>query len=350
VLTDSFEVLSASDPRWDEALVGIEHDFYHRRGYHELAEWNGEGEAFLAVRFGAYSRIAWPFIRRSITGTDLYDVTSVIGYAGPVGSTNSDSVVRDFWRELRQLWVEQGVVSVFTTFHPLLANDRLVSGLQTGNDSPIPAVVSPGRTVSVDLSGSPDERMASYEKETRYEIRRAYRRGLEVRADTDLDHLGDLARLNEETMRRNRAPRRHQFGADYFERMFELLGDHAQLLVATFEGEVVCTLVVVVDGPFGHAQVTGVSDRHFRLSPLTTTVAAAADLAQRRGARWLHLGGGRGAREDSLFDFKRRIGEVLRPYYVGRWVLDVDAYEDLCASAHTDVVANPPQFPAYRRS
>ena len=49
----------------------------------------------------------------------------------------------------------------------------------TGNDSPIPAVVSPGRTVSVDLSGSPDERMASYEKETRYEIRRAYRRGLE---------------------------------------------------------------------------------------------------------------------------------------------------------------------------
>lgn len=349
--TKAFELLAASDPRWDEALAGTEHDFYQRRAYHELAEWNGEGDAFLAVYTGADgSRIAWPFLRRAITGTDLFDVTCVIGYAGPAIGPGAEAHADDAWRELRRLWEQERIVSVFTTFHPLMRNERLVGRLPIDQDVVIPALVSPGRTVSIDLSGTPEERMASYEKETRYEIRRAFRRGVDVRIDTDLHHLGDLAQLNDATMRRNHAPRRHQFSAAYFERMFEALRDDAQLLVATFDDEVVCALVVVVDGPFGHAHVTGVSDRHYRLSPLTTTVAAAADMAQSRGARWLHLGAGRGAREDSLFDFKRRIGDVVRPYFVGRWVIDAGAYRELCAAAGVEIDVDPSYFPAYRKS
>ncbi len=350
--TESVEVLSASDPRWDDRLAGTEHDFYHRRTYHELAEWNGEGEAFLAVIGGVGNNaMAWPYVRRPIAGTDLFDVTCVIGYAGPVATPRQpNSSVHSAWRQLTDVWAQQRVVSVFSAFHPLIGNERLAAGVPTGPLGPTPAIVSPGRTVAIDLSRTPEERMASYEKETRYEIRRAYRRGLEVVVDTGLKHLDDLARLNDLTMRRNRAPSRHHFSKAYFERMFELLGGSAQLVVATHEAEVVCALVVVVDGPFGHAHITGVSDRHYQLSPLTTTVAAAADLAQDCGARWLHLGSGRGAREDSLFDFKRRIGDVLRPYHVGRWVVDSRAYQDLCDVAGAQVLADPPYFPAYRES
>lgn len=348
---ESLRVLTTSDPGWDEALAGTAHDFYHRRAYHQLAEWNGEGEAFLAVYGGdGDSTIAWPYLRRAIEGTGRFDVTCVIGYAGPAFGQGALACAGDVWREISVLWAQQQVVSVFSTFHPLIENDRLAREFPVDRHGPTPAIVSPGRTVSIDLSQSPDARMMAYEKETRYEIRRAYRRGLEVFVDSDLAHVGDLARLNDSTMRRNNAPRRHRFTAEYFERMFELLGDSARLMVATYEGDVVCALALVVDGPFGHAQVTGVSDRHYRLAPLTTIVAAAADVAQSQGARWLHLGAGRGGREDSLFDFKRRIGTVLLAYYTGRWVTDHRAYRNLCGEAHREVLADPPYFPAYRGS
>lgn len=354
--TESFDVLSTSDPRWDEALDGTEHDFYHRRGYHALAEWNGEGQAFLAMYEGRGGvRLLWPYLRRPIDGTDLFDVTCVIGYAGPVarGIDAADdpdvATLHSAWREIRRLWADQRVVGAFTTFHPLIANERLVAGFRGDPGGVEPAVVSPGRTVSIDLTGTPAERMAAYEKETRYEIRRAHRRGVDVVVDTDLVHLGDLARLYDATMRRNDASQRHRLNAAYFEQLFDDLRGHAHLLVATYGGEVVCALVVVIDGAYAHAHVTGVSDRHYRLSPLTTTLGAAADFAQDHGARWLHLGAGRGAQEDSLFSFKRRIGDVLRPYNVGRWVTDARLYRELCDGAGAPVTADPSHFPAYRR-
>jgi hypothetical protein len=73
-----------------------------------------------------------------------------------------------------------------------------------------------------------------------------------------------------------------------------------------------------------------------------------------RGDRVLHLGGGRGGREDSLFAFKSRFSKRRHPFYTGRWILDPQAYRELVAGRQRLLersgrrVAGTGWFPLYR--
>lgn len=345
---ETFELVSTSDPGWDERLQGVDHDFYHRRGYHALAEWNGEGEAFLAIYRQAGVLLAWPYLRRPIPGTDLFDVGCVYGYPGPVGAGLDATTGSAAWRLLTDVWRAQGIISVFTSFNPLLGNARLADGWTADPSGPEP-VIAVGRSVAIDLARTRDERLTAYEKETRYEIGRARRAGLTTHVDSVGTHLDDLARLYERTMQRNEADERYRFSRDYFEHLWAALDGRGHLLVAHLDDDdVVGVLLFVVDGELGHAHLTGVSDEHLRLSPLNAMLDATADAARDLGARVLHLGAGRGGREDSLYRFKRRIGDVERAFEIGRWVLDGRRYAELSRAAGVGPAAAAAFFPAYR--
>jgi len=244
---------------------------------------------------------------------------------------------------LQGTWTDQGTISAFTVFHPLLENARLANGFEGGSSGPVPAIARLGRTASIDLTPSRDARLAAYEKETRYQIGRARRHGFDTMLDTRQEHLDDLADLYAATMTRNAASQQYFFSRDYFTALIEALHGRGHLMLTTFDSKVVGALLFVVDGPFAAAHLTGVSEEHLRLSPLNLMLDATADAAKALGARWLHLGAGRGGFEDSLYAFKRRIGTVERDFSVGRWVIDDDAYRALAGTSSSEGF-----FPAYR--
>lgn len=344
--TESLALVSTSDESWDRRLAGVEHDFYHRRGYHQLAEWNGEGEAFLAVYERDGSRLFWPYLRRPIAGTALHDVGCVYGYPGPVSVGATAEHAAEAWGILVRTWLQQDVVSAFTCFNPLLGNVGLARGLIAA-PGPSP-IVTLGRSISIDLRRSRDVRLATYDRTTRREIAKSSRAGLATYVDSDGTHLDDLARLYGCSMRRANAEARYMFSRAYLDHLWDALGGRGHLLVAKVAGEVAAVLLFVVDGERAHAHLAGVSDRHVRLARLNVLLDSTAEAARLMGARLLHLGAGRGGREDSLYRFKRRIGDVEHAFDVGRWVLDPSAYAELCG----DVVAKsePAFFPAYRAS
>ncbi len=350
--SEGLELLTADDPRWDQSLDGTMHDVFHHSGYHAMAQARGEGDAYLGVYRSEGRLLAWPYLVRPIPGTDRVDIGCVYGYPGPVVSgglgpdePGSAAFLSDGWSAITSGWRGVGAVSAVTTFDPLLRNVDLASGWRADPSGPAPVIVT-GHTVSIDLARSHDERVAAYEKETRYEIGRARRAGLRTWVDTEGTHLPDLARLYAETMRRNDAEDRYSFSTEYFERLWSAVGGRARLLVAAVDDDVVGVLLYLIHGELAHAHLTGVSGRHLRLAPLNAMLDATADAAKADGARLLHLGAGRGGREDSLYRFKRRIGDVEREFAVGRWVLDAARYTEL--SEGSPVTDDGGFFPAYR--
>jgi hypothetical protein len=96
-------------------------------------------------------------------------------------------------------------------------------------------------------------------------------------------------------------------------------------------------------------------DRSDALSPNKSLFHAAQIFARSRGNRFLHIGGGRGSRDDDpLFRFKAQFSSTHLPFYTGRWVLNTEAYDSLAAERrrqaglHGDSYLAPTYFPIYR--
>ena len=345
-MAERTELLSADDPAWDRWVDRAPNDFHHGAAYHGFCERMGEGRARLVVHGTEERFIAWPYLVRPIEGhPERADASSVYGYTGPIGSGLSDPGLRDrAWAAFRGAWAEQGLVTLFTRFHPLLANHLACAGLRGAAEVPGGELLVPGRTVSIDLVPDREARHAAYPKALRQELRSSARKGLSVELDRGWTGFEAFAELYRSTMAKNRASERYLFSDDYLEGLRGALGRDGHLAVARAEGEVAAALLFTVHGPIAQAHLTGVSTLFRRLSPLKGLIDGTADLARELGAEVLHLGAGRGGAEDSLFEFKRKFASSLHDFVLGRWILDAEAYAELSAG----VEHAGDFFPAYR--
>lgn len=341
------QILTPEDPRWDDLVGRTDHTFHHLAAYHRLAEAQGDGTARMLVHGDDDTFVAWPHLLSTVPGdAAAVDATSVYGYTGLLAhGAVDDALLADAWAGFRDAWAQQGVVTLFTRFHPVLETSSLAEGFAGAVPTPGGELVSIGRTVSIDCRPDRETRRASYHKELRYDVRRAERDGVAVHHDEAGESLETLVGLYEATMDRNTAGERHRFSIDYFRGLREALGDRAHLACATVGDEIAAVLLFVVEHGHAEAHLTGVDERFLRHSPLKLLIDATVDLSRDLGARELHLGAGRGGGDDPLFDFKARFSPHHHDFVLGRWVLDAAAYRRLCKESGC---ASTSWFPPYR--
>jgi hypothetical protein len=356
------ELIRADEPDWDDRLADVQRDFYHTAGYHTFAQGSGHGEPYLIVVRTQRQGMAWPYLLRRVaevaglSDSTAADVHSVYGYPGPLawGCRAGDAFLAVAWAEILSIWREQRAVAAFTRFHPLLDNASLVSGLAAphGARSGTAAVVAAGPTVSVDCTLDDEAATAAYARPLRQHIAAGRRAGLATVHDRDWDELGTFIRLYVDTMIRNRAAPRYILSEGDLARLRGALADRLHLLV-TFLGDTVAAagLFTEFDG-IVQAHLTATDATLLHLSPSKILLDDARRWARERGNTVLHLGGGRGGREDSLFRFKREFSPRRHLFYTGRWVLDPDAYDEFVRARDRvgpgrDLL-DPSFFPAYR--
>jgi hypothetical protein len=346
-------LLEATDAAWDAALAGHPHDVYHRAGYHRVAEAAGEGRARLVVVGTASRGLAWPSLVRPIPDAadrihgGATDVSSVYGYPGPVawGCGPGDGFLADAWVAVVSAWRAHGAIAAFTRFHPLLGNAALLDGLEppagvTG------AVLPGGQTVSIDCTLPDDEIRATYAPNLRREIDAARRVGLRTEEDGDWNELETFSRLYEQTMARSQASAYYFFTIDDFRLLREALGGHLHLMVTRLGDEVAAAgLFTELDG-LVQTHLVATNGALLRYSPYKVLVDDVRAWARDRGDGVLHLGGGRGGQEDSLFWFKSRFSARRHAFHTGRWILDEGAYRTLAPAAPPSI--GDGFFPAYR--
>ncbi len=312
---------------WQECLDGIPHDFYHSAAYHRFCEEMGAGQAFLALYQEGGQRLLWPYLLRPIKGfgcTGLRDVTSVYGYAGPLGTpVQNPAFLTRAWRALTDLWRSDHVVCAFSRLHPVLENHGL-----------LPAVCPPhsgGQTVSIDLTRPPLEIWRDYRKSLRYDIRSAHAAGVVVEEDITLRFLKPFSDLYLETMARNAADTGYLFDYEYFRRLFQRLGGGAHLMTACCQGRLIAGAVFVGYGNSLQYHFSATASDALHLSPAKVLLDEIRLWGQARNCKVLHLGGGRGSRADSLFSFKGGFSPRRHVFYTWQSVLEPAVYEELSA-------------------
>jgi hypothetical protein len=360
-LTSSTQLVRACSPEWDDYLTRVPHDFFHTARYHAFSA-AGASEAWLLIYGNREKFVAWPYLLQAIDrgpGPEVQfrDVTSVYGYSGPVVHNCAED--KDFlagaWDAFLDAWRAQSVVSVFTRFHPILANQAWLRS-EWANSNVLGNTYKEGKTVAIDLSKSPDEVWADYQRKLRQHLRRVEReQPFTTVYDPEWLHLDEFISMYHITLQRNNAAPFYFFSRSYFEALKETLGPHGSLFLCRCADMIAAALLIIEYDGIASIHLAASYDRSSALSPNKWLFHAAQVFARSRGNRFLHIGGGRGSRDDDpLFRFKAQFSSTHLPFYTGRWVLDTEAYDYLAAERRrqaglqTHAHLAPTYFPIYR--
>lgn len=334
--------LDAADERWDRLVARAAfRDVYDLASYHALAEAAGEGEARLLACVADDAFVALPLLVRPIPGAEaagLHDAGSVYGYAGPLASADPPppALAERFQHALREVARERGIVAVFSRLHPLRPSSAaLLHGLGEVREH--------GSTVSIDLRAPEEAQAAAYCSNHRRDLAKARKGGLESFLDEDFRNLDAFVAAYHENMRRVGAGAYYMFPSAYFAGLRERLGGRLHLVACRRGGEFAGgALLTEVDGTVQY-HLGAVRDEHLAAAPLKHILDAARRIFAARGAAMLHLGGGRGGAEDSLFRFKAGFSPRRHPFATWRWIARPEAYARLAAGRDAGDF-----FPAYR--
>lgn len=332
------------------------HDFYHLPGYHALAESRGEGEPLLlSYRDDGYT-LGLPLLLRpasAIAGLEdvksgASDATSVYGYAGPIASHEEipEPVLERFHDALHETLLGLRVTTAFSRLHPLLPQAEVLAGLGE--------TIPRGKTVSIDLTQTIEEQRAGYRYSLRRDLKLLGKRGVTCVADPGNDQLHAFAAVYREAMARLRAEDGYFFDDIYFDQLAAVLGDSMQLFVCLFEGRVIAGGLFTALNGIAQAHLTACLDEFVKISPQKLLFDVGSIWARERGCFALHLGGGVGSREDTLFHFKLGYSQVTHTFATWQWVVDAAGADALTTrrarwmEANQLVPAAPDFFPAYR--
>jgi dTDP-4-amino-4,6-dideoxygalactose transaminase len=337
---------------WLEILGRVfQHDFHHLPQYHRVEERRLKGAAYLFTYCEGDYWIGVPLLLSSV-GEILpgwNDATSVYGYGGPVASHQRmpESVIRNFHAGLREELLERRVVAVFSRLHPLIPQQGLLSGLgeyRTG-----------GQTIWVDLTLSSQQQRAQYRSTNNRVINRQRRNGLVICLhDPEKRYLSDFASIYEETMRRVNAARTYFFGEDYFSELARELGPALQLFIALIGGKPAAAGLFTICNGIVQYHLGGTRSEFLKYSPMTLIFDAVRLWANEIGAHAFHLGGGVGAKQDSLYHYKAGFSDCRLNFATWRWVVAPEIYRELCErwSRQNELHGLDPAFaeyfPAYR--
>lgn len=351
-------LVGPDDPVWTAALAACVHDVHHLPGWAVASAVIDDGTPrAVVVTDGDAVRCVVPLLARDLSGiagagdrdgaATRWDAVSPYGYAGPAFPVDLDDVGRRAALDVAaDALRDADCVAWFLRLHPLL-DDGWSDGAAGVRDH--------GQTVSIDLTTDDAAFRRGLRAGHRGDVDRAVRDGVtvEVVAGPDLDDPAFAAfrALYAATMTRVGADPYYLFDDAYFAALADALGD--DLLVLLARGADGAPLAGAL---FTACAAAGVGQYHLSgtaggsgLQATKLVVATARGVLRDRGLAVLHLGGGRGAEEDSLFRFKAGFSERRHRYRSLRRVLDPVEYGRRCAAAGVDPAAGDTgHFPAYR--
>lgn len=329
------QIYFVSDPlQWAEALKSFEYsDIYHTYEYASLDAERIGGTANLIVVNTSSGLVGLSVIFRKIPNETRYiDATSVYGYNGVLTSaliTLSDYV--EGVKKIKEALAQRDCVSFFNR-ESNFTTKRLAESVETG------------KVLAVDLTQSP----AAYEKSLaeghRQEIKALRRLDYKVIKSNDPQVIQDFHQVYEHTMLRRGAKVNYFFSLNYFASILKIHSSIPDLRAVYHEGKMVAGAIFVTQGDHMYymfsGSILGVS--HFPAMKLILDEVIRENL--NIGKKLLHLGGGLGGKEDTLYQFKLGFGKIVLPFYTTQWILLPEVYNRLSIN-----ISNESSFfPKYR--
>lgn len=352
------QLLDPSQTQWQEALQRLRHDIYHLPSYVEL-EAQRQQTIAKAVHVVEEDREFFvPYLLRNCldiaeSPEPVFDAVSPYGYPGILLSDTAKQDPSFLDRALdtvKEAFKAENICSVFFRLNPIL-NDDFPEIQRTD------IFTVSGETVSVDLSLSEAEMWTHTRSGHRSTINKCKRLGFVPRFVPIEAYLDEFTTIYEETMARVSATQSYySFDRDYFYDMYRALGDQLHLCIVELEGEPACAGLYTESCGIVQSTLGGTKDKFVTQSPSTLETDFARYWAKERGNQLLHLGGGVGGSQDSVYRFKAGFSRLSHRFLTLRMITDADQYHKLVHHrAHTlqvtpETLSQSQFFPAYRAS
>ncbi len=329
-------ILRTSDEKlWKECLsrLGVE-DVYFLPEYLQINESVSEGQAECFVFEDGSGIGLYPYIKRPIDGTDLYDITSAYGFGGYLLS--NVTLEEKFNAAFRAHCREAGIVSEFVRFHPLFGNHDLLNDVSLQVENLHATVTACFPNGAADLDGM-------IGKEARKKIRKAEKNGITVVTGAEDEHYAAFVDLYTRTMNHKHASDFYFFDDNYFQQMKLRLRDHLSLGVAFYGDKMVGGLLIFHGGGFAYNHLSGSDYDHRNLGVNDILQYKAMQWAAERGCKRYLLGGGMSG-EDSLFHFKAKFSPGREPYFIGKRIHLPETHKELCRKQISQEKCKPAEF------
>ncbi len=316
--------------KWNDIVKSFRNwDVYYLYEYAHSFMIHGDGEPLLIDYADEESHVCYVVMQSDIASSGkfenllekntYFDWETPYGYGGPL----SDSMVSEksqnlFLAELSEYCKENGVVSQFVRFHPVLGNDKLV-----------PKVIEPRYlrdTIYIDTS-SEALIMQNMDTKNRNMVRKAVKNGVTIE-ERPVEDYKDFISMYEQTMLRDNADEYYMFDDEYFKSQSQL-SEYASLFYAVRNGRRISGAIMYYNNRFMHYHLSGTFAEERSYSPGNLLLYEAACRASKMGISKFHLGGGIEP-DDSLFSFKKKFNKNGRlQFVVGRTIFNENGYEDL---------------------
>ncbi|WP_423149294.1 GNAT family N-acetyltransferase [Rubrolithibacter danxiaensis] len=327
---------------WNKYIQNsVMYDFYHTWYYNSLEK---AGNPFLFVFQFQDDFIALPLIKREIEGSAFYDCTSVYGYAGPISSLPFEDlngkIIQDFKEAFSNFLNNENIVSVFSRLHPIINQELLLERLG--------GIFDNGKTVAIDLQLPLEEQKLRYRRAIRQKVNQLARKGFEVKEASTKEEIIEFVKIYNENMIKVNASSYYFFDDQYF---FDLLNSddfESKLLLAYYDGEITSGGIVTLSNNIMQFHLAATRNEFLPDAPMKLLFHEAAVLGKSLGMSYLHLGGGVGGKEDSLFEFKSGFSDLHLSFKTWRYIANLSAYNSLVEERCKDKEAANNRFPLYR--
>lgn len=319
---------------WDSIVKSFNlYDVYYLSGYLNGFKIHGDGEPLLFYYEDDCVRGINVVMKRDIASfvglseyinpNIYYDLTTVYGYGGWIIEKKIDKDISlDFLNEEYITWCKENeIISEFVRFHPLLGNYELVSSIYD--------VVHLGSTVYMDIT-SEDIIWQNMTSKNRNMIRKANKSGLKTCYSQDPKMIESFMEIYNATMDKDNATDYYYFKKEYYDSVLLDLGNNAMWFYTMLDETIVAISIFLYENGNMHYHLSGSRREYQNLAPTNLLLYEAAKWGTQNGYKKLHLGGGVGAAQDSLYKFKKAFNRNEdKEFCIGKKIFNEEIYNEL---------------------
>ena len=332
---------------WDKVVRSFaSYDVYYLSGYVKAFQIHGDGQPLLFYYENENVKGINVVMKRDIADDDyfgdkverdvLFDFITPYGYGGWLIEGNGH--LTDLFAQYEKWCVDHNIVCEFVRYHPVLDNAKCSEGIYN--------VDYLGNTISIDLS-SPDVIWEKLTSKNRNMVRKAQKSGVEIYHGQFPSIYKTFKEIYTLTMDSDNAKQYYYFEDDFYNSIQRDLPNEAQVFWAEFEGQIIATSIMIAANGYMNYHLSGSLREYQYIAPSNLLLYKAALWGHYNGYKSLHLGGGVGSKEDSLYKFKSAFNRSeTKRFAIGKKIYCTDIYDRLVQMKES--VVNDGFFPKYR--
>lgn len=337
-----------SSEEWDAIVRSFEdYDVYSLSGYVKAFQIHGDGLPMLFYYEGKNIRginvvmkrdvATDPHLAGKVEKDEWFDIITPYGYGGWLIEGEGDMAPLD--KVYTQYCREKNIVCEFVRYHPMWDNAYRMEQMYQ--------VIYLGHTIAMDLTDE-ETIWSNIISKNRNMIRKAEKNGIVILKGRDLEYFMAFKEMYNATMNKDAAEDYYFFDDPFYESIRNDLCDNAVVFLATYEERPIAGSIMIYANGRLNYHFSGSDIKYRSLAPTNLILYEAAKWGSENGMKSLHLGGGLGSQEDSLYKFKKAFykGEP-RQFAIGKKKFLPEKYDELNTCRAGDPGSS--FFPEYRR-